>query len=184
VAGQISDGLKRLPWTTIGGVLLVAAALIVAAYVVKTSGEHALTQREQVLFQVIMLGAGLFGTFVVGRESAKSAARDVIRPSARSAFRRVWALYKGLARLRGSVAERKDFLDSVANLDDGSVAMSHVNSQLSVLLAQIVEQVNTADDAMKDWRDLVPDEVDALEREAAERANEREAAERLQQAQE
>ena len=162
--------MKGWPWSTLGGVFLILVALLVSGYTILTAGQRPLTQREQVLFQVIILGVGLFGTFLVGRESAKSAAKDVIGPSARSAFRNVLSLYKGLGRLRQSVIERRAFLDSVAESEGAVVSLSHVYGQLSVLSAQIIEQIGTADDALNDWRDLVPEEVAALEREAAARA--------------
>ena len=156
-------------WSVIGGVILIALAVVVAAYTVWTSGERPLTQREQALFQVVIFIVGIFGTFLVGRESARNTARDVIRPSARSAFRRVLLLYKGLGRLRDSVDERREFLDSVSNAEEGTVTLPYVYSQLSVLSAQIAEQIGTADNALDDWRDLVPAEVEAIERQAAAR---------------
>ncbi len=40
---------------------------------------------------------------------------------------------------------------------------------LDLLFVQINEQIGTADDAMEDWRDIVPDEVAELERRGRER---------------
>jgi hypothetical protein len=44
-----------------------------------------------------------------------------------------------------------------------------VNGQLAILSALITEQIGTADDALDDWRDIVPDEVEAIEQQAAAR---------------
>ena len=58
-----------------------------------------LTSLEVVLLQVLTLGAGLSGSFWLGRSSAAEAARDVIRPHARSALRTILALRDSLFRL-------------------------------------------------------------------------------------
>jgi hypothetical protein len=39
----------------------------------------------------------------------------------------------------------------------------HARGSLMALDLMVVEQISTADDALEDWRDLVPDEVAAIE---------------------
>jgi hypothetical protein len=47
------------------------------------------------------------------------------------------------------------------------VVIEHIDSSLDVLAAQVLEQIGTANDAMEDWRDLVPEEVAEIEAQAA-----------------
>jgi hypothetical protein len=49
------------------------------------------------------------------------------------------------------------------------IPLDQVIAALDLLFVQINEQIGTADDAMEDWRDIVPDEVAELERRATER---------------
>jgi hypothetical protein len=49
------------------------------------------------------------------------------------------------------------------------IPIEHAIAVLDLLFVQISEQIGTADDAMEDWRDIVPDEVAELERRGRER---------------
>jgi len=152
-------------------VALAAVALGVgtAVYVVVISGQRQLSQLEFALFQIIEVALALVGAFFVGQRSAGAAAADVVRPHARSAFRRLTSLYEGLGRLRSSIDDRRAFLDGVANKSKSTVDMAYVQTQLDILSVQVIAELATANDAMEDWRDLVPDEVERLERAAESR---------------
>ena len=101
------------------------------------------------LFQVVALGAGLVGSYIVGKNAARAGALDVVRPHARAAFRRVTALYKSLYRLSVKIEELKE-----EGPDD----------RLDLIQALVNEHISTGQDAMEDWRDLVPEEVEEIER--------------------
>lgn len=120
-----------------------------------------MTQRETVLFQIIEVALTLYGAFFVGQKSARAAASEVVRPHVRSAFRRLLSLYQALGRLQSSIDDRRSFLDG--NSKKGMVDLVHVGQQLDILAVQVVADLATADDAMEDWRDLVPDEVAKIE---------------------
>jgi hypothetical protein len=160
--------VRRGRWLGFG---LVAIAVVVSAGTVITAMDRALTTLELTLFQVISLSLGLTGSYVFGRYSAHAAARDVIRPHARSAFRRVLSLYGALQRYAVAVEERRAVLTEISRNHDGSVPIQHVETALALLSAQVIEQIGTAGDAMEDWRDLVPDEVEKIERRAKEAAS-------------
>lgn len=145
---------------------LVVAAVIFSILMVRDADDAKLSDLELTLFQSIALGLGLLGSFWVGRTSASAAAEDVIRPHARSAFRRLLSLYRALARLLDSVDARRAFLRRVA--EDDVVSVDHVEQALDLLATQVTEQIGTANDAMEDWRDLVPDEVEEVEAKASE----------------
>lgn len=147
------------------GAGLVVAAVIFSILTVREADDAELSDLELTLYQSIALLLGLLGSFWVGRSSVRAAAEDVIRPHARSAFRRLLSLYRALARLQASVDTRRAFLWRLA--ENHSVSLDHVEAALDLLATQVGEQIGTANDAMEDWRDLVPDEVQEVEAKAS-----------------
>ena len=101
------------------------------------------------LFQLAILASGLFGSYIFGKNSSLAAARELISPHARSAFRRVTALYDSLQRLSIRIEELKEGVD---------------DHRLTLVQALVDEQIWTGHDAMEDWRDIVPDEVAKVRR--------------------
>ncbi len=131
-------------------VLFVAMSVVGFAAFAYVSTTRTLTALESVFLQGFSVTIGFIGTFLFGRRSARDAAREVIKPHARSAFRRLVSLYQSLHRMTAIVESR----------DPGAP------EDCRVMLAQIqviaVEQVSAADDALADWRDIVPEDVDEL----------------------
>lgn len=123
------------------------------------SAERTLSSLESTLLQLLTLAAGLSGSYIFGRQSAEAAARELIKPAARSAFRRVLGLYASLGRL----AETVNRFRSAAGTGD---------SRLDVVEALVTEQRASVTDALEDWRDLVPEEVADVERRLKTRAAE------------
>jgi hypothetical protein len=107
---------------------------------------------EGALFQTLSLGLGLVGSWLFGRQSARAAARELIKPHARSAFRRLVSLYSGLSRLAA-------MLDSAKR---SSAPSAECGAVLDKLAAVVTEHIMTADDAMEDWSDIAPDDVEAV----------------------
>ena len=122
--------------------MLILASVGVSGGFVYLSTIRTLTNLENILFQFFVLGIGLTGSFIFGRRSASAAAREVIRPHARSAFRRLISLYKGLSRVAITIE---------GNEED--------NVKLKIIEAIVVDQMFTADDALEDWRDVIPEAV-------------------------
>lgn len=152
------------PWLL--PVLVVVLGVLVAAAMILVSWRRTdpLTQLELVLFQVLSMGLGLAGSYTFGRVLGSSP------PNARSAFRRVLRLYEALGRFNATVDERRRELVERA---DGSetVALADVLDSLQMIEIQVTENLRTVDDAMEDWRDLAPAEVEQVEEKA--RAQER-----------
>ncbi len=121
---------------------LVIASVIIASLFAYLATVRTLTGLENILFQVFALGTGLTGSFIFGRQSARTAAREMIEPHARSAFRRLISLYDGLSRMAKTITGTED--DEV---------------KLKIIEAIVVDQISTADDALADWRDVVPEAV-------------------------
>lgn len=133
---------------------LIGASIILTIGSCFVSAIRPLTQLEQSLISGIGLALGLWGSAVLGAQSAKTAAKDIMRPHARSAFRRVLGLYGSLGRLANTIAESQE-----TNTASSRAEYTHV---LNKLQAIVTEQIKLADDALEDWDDIVPEEVEAI----------------------
>ena len=76
-----------------------------------------------------------------------AAARELIRPYARSAFRRVLSLYKSMHSLSGRIEVMQE---------------AGYDSRLDVIRAVVDEQISTGRYTLEDWRDIIPDDVDEM----------------------
>lgn len=129
--------------------VLGGSAVLMAGGMIYASTVRPLSPLENTLFQLWILASGLAGSYIFGRQAARAAAEEMVKPAARSAFRRVLGLYGSLSRL----AER---LQEVEQDSSGS-------RQLDVVAALVQEQLASVTDAMEDWRDLVPEDVAEVE---------------------
>ncbi len=136
-----------------GPLALIVVSVSIPVILAFVSASRPLTPLESALMQGFSLIAGLYGSYVLGRRSSVHAARELIKPHARSAFRRVVTLYNSLSRLAFSI-ERARAAEEQA---------SPPITPLDTLEAIVMEQLATADDAMEDWRDIVPEDVKELE---------------------
>jgi len=114
------------------------------------STSRQLTALENILWQILILLIGLWGTFVLGQKSARENAQELIKPHARSAFRRLLSLYQSLGRV---ATEIENFQSN--KVDNHEIV-------LAKLQAIVVEQITTADDALADWEDIIPKEIQEL----------------------
>jgi tryptophan-rich sensory protein len=81
----------------VAATLLLLLCLGISVFFVWEASDRTITSVEGILFQVFALATGLIGSFIFGRQSARAAAREMIKPHARSAFRRLTSLYVGLS---------------------------------------------------------------------------------------
>jgi hypothetical protein len=134
-----------------------AVALSICMIVVASRTTQPLSTLDTALFQVLILGLGLSGSFALGRDAAR---RQPVA-SAPSAFRRLVTLYEGLGQVFTAITA---FRTSLAEDPAGEAAVQaeRVSGAFAVLQAHIYEQIRTADDAIGDWRDLAPNEVREL----------------------
>ncbi len=141
--------MKNLNWVLAS--LLVLVALGISVLVVYTTTTRTLTAVESTIWQVFVLTAGLAGSFIFGRQSAREAAREMIKPHAKSAFRRLVSLYESLSRASNEI-----------ELTESSESSEDIRVTIAKLDAIVTEQLNAADDALEDWRDIVPEDVEEL----------------------
>jgi hypothetical protein len=136
------------------GVSLVAASVLVSGLYLIVASQRELTSLEGTLLQFVTLAMGTLGSYALGRESTKEAAKEVIKPHARSAFRRLLSLYESLSRLAFAIQQSK--LACAENTKEYFV--------LDKLDAVVNEQISTADDALEDWKDIIPEELEKLKK--------------------
>jgi hypothetical protein len=142
-------GVGRVSWP---GILVILAAVALAVVTVVVGVHKPPNALATGLLQAFTFILTTLGAYIFARPAAESAAQDVIRSHARSAFRRQTGLYMGLGRLIDEIDSQM-----VEEADE------KVQLKLKILRAMIVEQVGMSGDALADWRDLVPDEVAKLE---------------------
>ena len=127
---------------------LVSTAVLVAIFSIIVSVIRPLSSLENTLLWVISLALSLVGSFYIGKESSREAMHELIRPHARSAFRRLMSLYGSLSRVASEIAASK--------------SPESQKLLIAKLEAIVVEQLATADDALDDWQDIAPEEVREL----------------------
>lgn len=142
--------IKNLKWIVLVSVGLGTLALF-SFFVYLATGN--LSSLESILLQIIFLAIGCSVSFFVGRRSVSDAAKEVIKPHARKAFRRLVSLYRSLSRAAEAIKSAQD---------DESPENQRVT--LAKLDAIVTEQLATADDALEDWNDIVPEDVEELKR--------------------
>ena len=143
------DAMKEKIPSSLPSILLGAAFVIFAGFYIGLSFSRSLSPVEIALFQILTWGTGLLGSYIFAQYSARASAFDVVRPHARSAFRRVLTLYNSLYRLSEKVEDLKK---------EGP------DHRLDLIQALVNEQISTGQDALEDWRDIVPEEVEEVER--------------------
>ena len=130
----------------------IAALGVAVGLTVWVSSERDLSALEASLFQLIILAISLAVSYIFAHKAASGAAQDLIRPHARSAFRRVLRLYDGLFRLANTINERRQRERIVESDTPDSIQF-------------VIElQIRTIVDALEDWRDIVPEDVEDIEK--------------------
>lgn len=151
-AKSLARGLQRPAsrlCNQLPGLLLIGFAVFISVIFINKASGGKLTDLENILFQVITMGIGLIGSFLLGGATARETAMEIVRPHAKSAFRRVLSLYASLARLHKTMDNAKKSLDTY------SEAVAAIERFQDI----VTEQINTSGDTIEDWGDLVPDEV-------------------------
>lgn len=155
----------RQNWVHVAAISgLFIATAILAIVTVKVATSAPANRTAAALLQVMTLALGIVASVYTGRRTARTAAEDVLRPHARSAFRRVLSLFQAFGRLEQSIDDRTEDLTQIANANSGNVEIASVRLAMNALRSQVIEQVGTASDAMADWRDIVPEEVEKIEK--------------------
>ena len=127
------------PNATVCGASLVLLAVGYAGWQIGVAMVRTLTPAEAAIGELIVLIGGVAGSFLVSR--------GVMRGHARSAFRRLISMYQGFGRIKVLIEANQPEESETALLRIGEIASIHYD---------------TVKDALDDWHDLVPREVDEL----------------------
>ncbi len=141
--------LHRLIWPS----LLVIVSLGVLGAFWHVANTRNYTNLESYFLQICVALIGIAVSFYSARLSVREAAREIIKPHARSAFRRLLSLYRSISEV-GRIIELSRNAES---LDSDKVILAELKG---IVFWKLV----TADDALEDWKDIVPDEVKELDR--------------------
>lgn len=100
------------------------------------------------------------GSARIGRASLAAEAAELAHPLVKPAFRRTMTLYRALGRLADSVSS--DRLRYASHPNARKIASSEVAAVLMLIEARLLEQVDTSEDAVDEWSEVMVDEVAAL----------------------
>lgn len=148
----------RLSWLIIGLISVVCITFFAAAVIVSSKRE--LSELEAIFFQLMIVTTGSGISYLLSKKSATATARNMVKDHVRPAFRRVVNLYGSLSRLTIRIEELR------------CNPSLNANHALDIIDAIVNEQIPTGADALDDWRDILPEEVKDIERQAARRRNE------------
>ena len=133
--------------------LLITVSLVVLGAFWQVANTRSYTDLESYFLQISVALVGIAISFYSGRLSVREAAREIIKPYARSAFRRLVSLYR-------SISEVGRTIESSRNIE----SLDNYKMILAELKGIVFWQLVTADDALEDWKDIVPEEVKKLDR--------------------
>lgn len=122
------------------------------------------TDFELGLLQFILFAGGAALTWIFGRRSVKAEAEDLIRRDGQKAIRRIVNLADGVTYFDGILNRESTQLEVMAGDNDGMVPVAAVGAAFDALADHVPGQLRTLDDAIQDWRDIVPEQVADLER--------------------
>ena len=142
---ELSFARSWRPRMIAGGLIVVAVSFAIVLVVLASI--RPLTSLETVLLQILIFGAGLSGSFWLGRSSATESAREVIRPHARSAIRTILSWHDSLFRLSVRIEDYKEI---------------GPDARLDIIQSIINEQIPIGRSAVEGWRDIVPNDVDEV----------------------
>lgn len=130
--------------------LLIFCAFISAVLFIYISSKRTLTTLENSLLWLIGLMTSIGGSYILSRSSVEKTAQVHIKRYARSSFRRVFSLYRFISRLAHTIANDRN---------NNSIS---ANQELDKIEAIIKSEIYTAYDAIEEWRDIVPEDVEEI----------------------
>jgi DNA-binding protein H-NS len=117
--------------------------------------ENPITELELMFFSILTLAAGSGLSWLISAYYARGQARDQYEQLARPALRRVVAAKESALALSAAISRRSEAAQqSESPIDAGEAFAS---------LGELVDQhARVLDDAITDWREILPDEVQSI----------------------
>lgn len=148
-------------------VAIIVAAVILQIVTLVVSFQEPTPVLASITLQSVTFGTGLVGSYIFGKSSARDAAKEIIRPHARASFRRAVNLYKALHRQRETLTVVHGALAEEARPDANGVQVVEMSAARWAIIGVqnlVIEQIGTATDALEDWKDIVPEDVEDFAR--------------------
>lgn len=139
--------------------------ILFALTVVVTANEGA-SELSKGLLQFIFFVAAAVLAVDLGRQSLRRATADILKPHGRKAVRRIVRLGQGIGSFSGVIATQQDLMKERGASNNGKVDVFEVEGAFATLEAHVNAQLGIVQDAIEDWRDVVPAEVEAIEDQA------------------
>jgi hypothetical protein len=150
--GRVAVG-PGLPWLS-----LVGAGLIMQGF---SSLDTELASGVALPLYVAGGLAVIAGTTGLGVQIGRHRADETLRLKLAPAFRRTFRIYQRLAALQRVIGERRTAMTAEVR-QNGTVDFDSVEASLQIIEARLDEQVLTVDDAIDEWKELTPNEIDRL----------------------
>lgn len=149
---------------SVGWPLIVGAALIVVllALTILVTGNRHSTKLENGLLQFVAFAISTAIAIAIGYISAREQAKEIVRPHGRKAVRRIVTLGSGIQSFRSILESERERMEHQAS-QSGQIQAFEVQKTFEVLSSQVGGQLRVVEDAIEDWRDVVPEEVAAIE---------------------
>lgn len=155
---------KRISIPLLLGIGALALVALLALTILITGDEES-TKLENGLLQFISFVITVAISVGIGYFSAKEQGRGILKPHGRKSVRRIVNLGDGV-RAFGTTIETERARFKHRSDQDGHIDVFEVERTLDVLYGQLEGQIRTVNDAIEDWRDVVPEDVAAIEERA------------------
>jgi uncharacterized protein (UPF0333 family) len=130
--------------------LLIFCSFIIAVLFIYISSKRTLTTLENSLLWLVGLTVSIGGSYIISRSSVEKTAQVHVKRYARSSFRRVFSLYRFISRLAHTIT------------NDRNSDFFSADQELDKIEAIIKSEIYTAYDAIEEWRDIVPEDVEEI----------------------
>lgn len=150
---KITNIFQKVTAGDIGSLLIFVGALpALVVYLTWYVADHSkLTAMESGLLQAISILAGM----ATSHYFAKVSAKNMVRERAKLALRRISTLYAFFPGHIQSITYKKSLLDSSTKNDKVDARL--VEMAINDLIIETNGQIRSVNDAVEDWRELVPD---------------------------
>lgn len=111
-----------------------------------------ITPLEITLLQILEIVCTSFSAGYFATRLAEKNSQD----RAKLALRRVVTIYRFFPNLISSIQKQQSFLKTVTEKNN-KIDMGYIDQAFGSIVDQTYQQINTVNDAVDDWKDLVPD---------------------------
>jgi hypothetical protein len=157
--GETSTSPRQIPWRAIAAVL---GLIILFVLTVVVTGNEKASEFSKGLLQFIFFVAAALLAVDLGRQSLKEGASEVLDAHGRKAVRRIVRLGVAIGGITSAIDTQRQLMRGRSG-ETGEVAVFEVEGTLDVLEHEVLAQLGIVEDAIEDWRDVVPSEVEAIE---------------------